>query len=97
MATHTPSHSSTQDTSLIEYPCDFPIKVMGAHDTALQDAVVAIAQQHDPAFDTSTIEVRASSGGKYMGITLMIQATSRAQLDAIYHALTAHPLVKVVL
>ena len=61
------------------------------------DGTVELARVHDPLFDASTIEHRPSSTGKYMGVTLHINATSRVQLDAVYGALTSHPMVKVVL
>lgn len=83
--------------SLIEYPSRFPIKVMGVNDPGFQQAMVDIAMQFDPAYDRSTLQVRPSSGGKYLGLTLDITATSREQLDALYRALSAHPMVKVVL
>ena len=83
--------------SLIEYPSRFPIKVMGANDPGFQQAMVDIAMQFDPAYDRSTLQVRPSSGGKYLGLTLDITATSREQLDALYRALSSHPMVKVVL
>ena len=60
-------------------------------------AIIEIAQRWDPLFDTARIERRPSSGGKYMGLTITITATSRAQLDDLYRAFTTHPLVKVVL
>jgi hypothetical protein len=83
--------------SLIEYPSLFPIKVLGLNDPALEQAVVAIALQFDPGYDRATLQLRPSSGGKYIGLTLSINATSREQLDALYRSLSAHPLVKVVL
>ena len=83
--------------SLIEYPCLFPIKVMGLKVDGFVHAVTEVAEQFDPKFDAQTIELRPSSGGKYLGMTLNIHATSREQLDALYHALTHHPMVKVVL
>jgi putative lipoic acid-binding regulatory protein len=83
--------------SLIEYPSLFPIKVMGANDPAFEQAVVDIARRFDPAYDRATLELRPSSGGKYLGLTLHITATSREQLDDLYRALSGHPLVKVVL
>ena len=89
--------ASTEPPSLIEYPSRFPIKVMGANDPGFQQAMVDIAMQFDPAYDRSTLQVRPSSGGKYLGLTLDITATSREQLDALYLALSAHPMVKVVL
>jgi putative lipoic acid-binding regulatory protein len=97
-----PSPESSQDlgnarTSLIEYPCVFPIKVMGPKAEHFVHTLSEIAKSHDPFFDASTIELRESSGGHYLGVTLMINATSRPQLDQLYLALTAHPMVKVVL
>jgi len=83
--------------SLIEYPSLFPIKVMGANDPAFEQAVVDIARRFDPGYDRATLELRPSSGGKYMGLTLQVTATSRQQLDDLYRALSSHPLVKVVL
>ncbi|MDO4795341.1 MAG: DUF493 family protein [Brachymonas sp.] len=83
--------------SLIEYPCAFPIKIMGAKDPGFAAAIVTVAQAHDPVFDPATIELRESSGGKYQSITLTVTATSRQQLDDLYRSLTAHPMVKVVL
>jgi putative lipoic acid-binding regulatory protein len=83
--------------SLIEYPSAFPIKVMGAQAEGFVDAVVALARQFDPGFDPATVERRPSRAGNYLGLTLTITATSREQLDGLYRALSAHPLVKVVL
>ena len=85
------------EQSLIEYPSAFPIKVMGAQVEGFVDAVVAIAQQFDPGFDAATVELRASSGGNYLGITVTVTATSREQLDELYRTLSTHPMVKVVL
>jgi hypothetical protein len=83
--------------SLIEYPSQFPIKVMGAKADGFVHAITAIAERFDPAFDASTIELRNSKAGNYLGVTITVTATSREQLDAIYMALSQHPMVKVVL
>jgi putative lipoic acid-binding regulatory protein len=84
--------------SLIEYPSRFPIKVMGTNVNGFVHAVTQIAEQFDPDFDpASSLELRESSGGKYLGVTITITATSREQLDEIYRTLTSHPMVKVVL
>ena len=83
--------------SLIDYPCAFPIKVMGLKVEGFEIAMVEIAQRHDPGFDATTLEIRHSKGGNYLGVTLTVRATSRAQLDDLYRALTSHPMVKVVL
>jgi putative lipoic acid-binding regulatory protein len=85
------------EQSLIEYPCAFPIKVMGAQVEGFEAAMVAVASHFDPAFDTATIERRPSKGGTYLGLTLTVTATSREQLDELYRTLSTHPLVKVVL
>jgi putative lipoic acid-binding regulatory protein len=83
--------------SLIEYPSLFPIKVMGLKADGFVHAVTEIARRFDPSFDASTVELRNSSQGNYLGITITVTATSREQLDDLYRALTAHPMVKVVL
>ena len=85
------------EQSLIEYPSQFPIKVMGAHVEGFVEAIAHVARQFDPGFDASTIEQRPSKGGNYLGLTITITATSREQLDEIYRTLTTHPMVKVVL
>lgn len=83
--------------SLIEYPCDFPIKVMGERVDGFVHAITHIAKQFDPGYDASTVELRESSSGKYLGVTITVRATSREQLDELYRSLTSHPMVKVVL
>jgi uncharacterized protein len=83
--------------SLIEYPSQFPIKVMGAQAEGFVDAIAAVARQFDPGFDAATIEQRPSKGGNYLGLTITITATSREQLDELYRTLSTHPMVKVVL
>lgn len=85
------------ERSLIDYPSAFPIKVMGLQAEGFVAAVVAIARQFDPAFDAASIEQRPSRGGKYLGLTVTITATSREQLDELYRTLSTHPMVKVVL
>ena len=93
---NSPPNDASPDT-LIEYPCRLPIKVMGAYAESFLPEMVALAQRFDPAFAAEQVEIRASSGGKYLGLTLNIWATSRAQLDDMYRALSSHPLVKVTL
>ena len=89
--------SISPQESLIEYPSQFPIKVMGLKVDGMVAAITHIAHQFDPAFDASTIELRESSGGKYLGVTVTVTATSREQLDELYRTLSTHPMVKVVL
>ncbi len=88
---------TTPSESLIEYPSQFPIKVMGIKSDGLVHAISLIARQFDPGFDATTIELRESKGGKYLGVTVTVTATSREQLDELYRTLSTHPMVKVVL
>ncbi len=85
------------EQSLITYPSAFPIKVMGLQVDGFVDAVLAVARHFDPDLDLATIERRPSSSGKYLGLTITVNATSRVQLDELYRTLSTHPMVKVVL
>ena len=82
---------------LIEYPSAFPIKVVGVNEDGFVHAITHIARQFDPTFDATTIELRESGGGKYLGVTITVLATSRAQLDELYRALSTHPMARWVL
>jgi len=85
------------EQSLIEYPSQFPIKVMGLNVDGFVHAITTIAETFDPAFDAKTIELRPSKGDKYLGVTVTVTATSREQLDELYRTLSTHPMVKMVL
>lgn len=85
------------EPSLIEYPCDFPIKVMGHQSPGLTQAIVDIVRSHAPDFDPARVEMRASKQKKYLSVTCTIRATSREQLDALYRDLCDHPQVVMVL
>lgn len=83
--------------SIIEYPSDFPIKVMGKAHPEFAQVLTAVVMQFDPAFDPATVEMRPSKGGNYIGLTFTVRATSRQQLDDLYRALTSHEMVAYVL
>ena len=85
------------DTSLLEFPCEFPLKIMGARHDDFVRTMLEVVQRHAPDFDGSSIETRASGKGNYLSLTCTIWATSREQLDALYRELSAHSMVKVVL
>lgn len=87
----------TKQESLIQYPSQFPIKVMGVKADGFVHAITQIAERFDPAFDATTVELRDSKAGNYLGVTITVTATSRGQLDDLYRALSSHPSVKVVL
>lgn len=82
---------------LIEFPCDFPIKVMGETHKTFAELMIAVIREHRPEFDASRVEMRASSAGKYISLTCLVTVDSQTQLDNVYRALTSHPLVKYVL
>lgn len=83
--------------TLLEFPCDFPLKVMGAAGEGFAQSVLEAVLRHAPDFDATSMEMRPSRGGNYLSLTCTIRARSREQLDALYRELTAHPLVKIVL
>ena len=86
-----------QTATLIEYPSDFPIKIMGpSHDTFIE-VILAVVIEHDPTFHVGKLETRPSTKGTYISLTATVRATSREQLDNLYRALSSHPMVKVVL
>lgn len=83
--------------SLIAYPTDFPIKVMGRKDARFAQTVLGIVRRHAPDFDAATMELRPSREGTYLSVTCTIRAASREQLDALYQELCDHPAVVMVL
>jgi putative lipoic acid-binding regulatory protein len=88
---------SDPSDSLIEYPSDFPIKVMGITQENFAQTIIEVVMQHDPTFHAGKVEMRPSSQGKYLSLTVTVHAVSREQLDNLYRALSSHPMVKVVL
>ena len=87
----------TLEHSLIEYPCDFPIKVFGQSQQGFTQAVIEVISQHDPDFKAGSIEMRNSKTARYVSLTCTVRATSREQLDAIYQDLCDHPMVVMAL
>ena len=83
--------------SLIEYPTDFPIKVMGRREPRLVQTIIQIVQRHAPDFDPASVEMRTSKKNSYLSVTCTVRATSRVQLDALYQELCDHPSVVMVL
>ena len=86
-----------EETSLINYPSAFPIKIMGEMHDAFAQTMLELVLLHDPDFDAATMEMRPSAKGNYLSITVTVRATSREQLDNLYRALSGHPMVKLVL
>ena len=86
-----------EQESLITYPSDFPMKIMGAMQDNFASTIVELVQYHDPDFHAGKMELRPSSKGTYLSLTVTVRATSREQLDNLYRALSSHPMVKYVL
>ena len=82
---------------LLEFPVDFPLKIMGRRVDGFAQAVADVVCAHVPDFDPAGVELRASSKGTWLSVTVVVRVHSRTQLEALYRALAAHPLVRVVL
>ncbi len=86
-----------QPETLLEFPCDFPLKIVGETHADFVQTITEVVIRHAPDFDAATITQKASSGGKYVSLTCTVRATSKAQLDDLYRELSAHPMTSVVL
>lgn len=91
-----PTDAMTEE-SLINFPCEFPLKIMGATQEGFAQAVLEVVVRHAPDFDAATMQMRPSKAGNYLSLTCIVRATSKSQLDGLYRDLTAHPMVKIVL
>lgn len=83
--------------TLLEFPCAFPIKIMGARADTFAQTVLEVVLRHAPDFEAGSMEMRPSSKGNYLAITCTVTAVSQTQLDNLYRELSSHPMVKVVL
>ncbi|MDH4286305.1 MAG: DUF493 domain-containing protein [Gallionella sp.] len=84
-------------TSLIEFPCEFPIKIFGLQQPGFAQAVLEVVTRHDKGFTAATMEMRSSKNARYLSLTCTVQATSQEQLDALYQELCDHPSIVMVL
>jgi len=87
----------TNQPSPLSFPCRFPIKAMGLAEADLPTLVTAIARRHAPDLDDDQTRVRPSSNGRYVSVTVVIEAVSQEQLDAIYRELSADERILVSL
>jgi len=90
-------HDKDAPPPLIDFPCDFPIKVMGETQDTFAQTIIELIQTILPTFNAADVEMRASSAGKYISLTCTVHVISQPQLDDIYRLLSAHPLVKYTL
>ncbi len=84
-------------TTLLEFPCAFPVKIMGEARDGFADAMLEIVLRHAPDFVAESVEMKASSSGKYVSLTCTITAVSQTQLDELYREISGHPMVSMAL
>lgn len=87
----------SEEETLLKFPTDFPIKIMGERRDDFAQTMVDLVLRHAPDFKPETVEMRTSSSGNYLSVTCVVRATSKAQLDNLYRDITAHPWVKMAL
>jgi len=87
----------TDKDTLLEFPCDFPIKAFGRADSNFPESVIDIIKRHAPNTPPESVTLRPSSGGKYSAVTVTIYAESKQQIDTIYLELTKNPDVIMAL
>jgi len=85
------------EESLLTFPCEFPIKVMGRSSETFETEVVGIVRKHAPDLSRNAVTSRTSGKGNYVAITVIVTATSKEQLDNIYLELNAHKAVMMTL
>lgn len=87
----------SEEETLLEFPCQFPIKAMGKNSPDFDTIVVEVIRPHVNEIKAGAVNTKLSKKGKYLSVTVMIEATSRSQLDAIYQGLTDCPDVVMAL
>lgn len=87
----------TQEPPRIEFPCRYPVKVMGVAGEEFRSATLTVFERHAGVITETDISIRASNGGNYEAVTVTITATGVEQLEAIFADLKTHPLVRMVL
>lgn len=88
---------SDTEVPRIEFPCDYPIKIMGNACREFHEHVLAIMNRHAPGYDQAGVKVRDSRNGKFQSITVTITATGESQLQAIFEDLKSSAHVHMVL
>lgn len=88
---------SDEQKPLIEFPCRFPIKVMGPREDDFVTVIASLLGSMTERFNPADIEMRPSRTGKYLGLTCKVWVKSQEELDEVYRTLSSHPMVSVVL
>lgn len=87
----------SEPSAALAFPTAFPVKIMGRREGGFAQGVMQIVLKHAPDFEPATMEMRPSRQGKYLSLTVVVNATSREQLEALYRDLCDHPAVVMVL
>jgi putative lipoic acid-binding regulatory protein len=85
------------ETYHIEFPCNYPIKIIGTFDDDFQEHVCRLTSIHAPGFTDKDVTVHMSGKGNYCSVNITITATGEDQLKALHKELMGHSLVKMVL
>ena len=86
-----------QEPPKIEFPCDYPVKVLGRASDAFETVILDVFERHAPGFDRASIKARASSKGTFTSLTVTITATGPDQLEALHQDLLATGHVQMVI
>ena len=86
-----------QEPPKIEFPCEYPIKVLGRAGEDFESVILEVFERHAPGFDEERITVRASSKGTFTAMTVIITATGTTQLEALHEDLLATGMVQMVI
>ena len=97
MASQMANPEKPQTQSLLTFPCAFPMKIVGRREDGFAQTVAEIVMRHATDFRPETMEMRSSKNGRYLSLTVTIDAKSREQLDGLYVELSKHPMVMMVL
>jgi putative lipoic acid-binding regulatory protein len=81
------------DDKALQFPCRFPIKVMGKQSSGMEEIALALIGEHVADIAADDVQTRPSSNGRFVSVTITVTAESQQQLDAIYQSLTDHEAV----
>jgi putative lipoic acid-binding regulatory protein len=95
--THYSFTKMINETSLLEFPCDFQIKIIGKNHPLFLSEILSLAKKHYPYLDTNQLKTNPSQNGNYIALTLSVHALDKQTLDALYIDLSNHPDAKMVL
>ena len=81
--------TTTTENELLQFPCEYTLKVFGINGAAFETAALSIVRAHIPTLNDQTLVINRSSNGKYASLSLTFTADSREQLDNLYRALSS--------